>query len=65
MVYLELPEELTAEPQDALDLLNPQQGEVLGKSQGHVPYLQAARGTAVWAAWPHPRCPAEAVGLHG
>lgn len=45
LVYLELPKKLTAVPQDALDLLNPQQSEVLGKSQGHVPYLQAARST--------------------
>lgn len=53
MVYLELPKKLTAVPQDALDLFNPQQSEVLGKSQGHVPYLQAARRAAVWAVWGH------------
>lgn len=46
VAHLELSEKLTAVPQDALDLLNPQQSEVLGKSQGHVPYLQAARSTA-------------------
>lgn len=48
-VYLELFKKLAAVPQDALDLLNPQQSEVLGKSQGHVPYLQAAGRVEVWA----------------
>lgn len=65
LVYLELPQKLAAVPQDALDLRNPQQGEVLGESQGHVPYLQAAGSTAVWAARPHHRCSTEAVGRHG
>lgn len=49
MVYLELFKKLTAVPQDVLDLLNPQQSEVLGKSQGHVPYLQDTRRAGVWA----------------
>lgn len=49
MVYLELFKKLTAVPQDVLDLLNPQQSEVLGKSQGHVPYLQDTRRAGAWA----------------
>ena len=53
MVYLELFKKLAAVPQDVLDLLNPQQSEVLGKSQGHVPYLQDTR-IGVWAVMrPH------------
>lgn len=41
--YLELLKKLTAIPQNVFDLFNPQEGEILGKSQGHVPYLQAGQ----------------------
>ena len=39
--YLELLKKLTATPKNVFDLFNPQEGEILGKSQGHIPHLQA------------------------
>jgi hypothetical protein len=45
--YLELLKKFTAIPQNVLDLFNPQESEILGKSQRHIPYLQAGqRGTS-------------------
>lgn len=41
--YLELLKKLTAIPENVLDLFNPQEGEILGKSQGHVPHLQGGQ----------------------
>lgn len=40
--YLKLLEKLTAKPQNVLDLFDPQECEVFGERQGHVPHLRQA-----------------------
>ena len=47
--YLELLKKLTAIPENILDLFNPQEGEILGKSQGHIPHLQGEQREMQWA----------------
>lgn len=39
LFYLELLKKLTAIPKNMFDLFNPQESEILGKSQGHIPHL--------------------------
>lgn len=41
--YLELLKKLTAIPQNVFDLFDPQEGEIFGKCQGHIPHLQAGK----------------------
>lgn len=38
--YLKLLEKFTAKPQNVLDLFDPQECEVFGERQGHVPHLR-------------------------
>jgi len=40
--YLKLLEKFTAKPQDVFDLFDPQEREILGECQRHVPHLRKA-----------------------